>query len=380
MNNQLNIPKTITVGQQDRSDTYTGKLGYVIYTDEKGVLRKEKSWEGWRDQNIPRLDYDNVPIEGFVFNRHGGGKNSGWGWDDRNSFVRVWDPRGYEFEISLGNMLFILEYCSSIKGKGIEGEMVYAWEGTNLMLLPTNCPQYQNSLEFTDLKSLKIQAKDLILGATYLTKDQRKVVYLGKHNYLTIDYGNFINKEFVFYYEESDDKQNKFITLKVKELAKVLDPELISNFSDLIEEAHTSNFIGPFDFYLDKLTYNNNYINQEYHKYSCFKNVIQTKSDGSLVYGRLWVVCNKSGNYVYSRSYKFLGIVFEVIGTLSIDNGILIQKETKKPEKIENSYWRNSEDNSFLDKAFKMSKEEFYNMEFQELCINKNNKKIIIQL
>jgi hypothetical protein len=36
--------------------TYTGKLAYVIYFDNKGVLRKKKSWEGWRDKKIAAKD------------------------------------------------------------------------------------------------------------------------------------------------------------------------------------------------------------------------------------------------------------------------------------------------------------------------------------
>ena len=41
MDTQLNIPKTIAIGQVKRQDTYTGRLGYVIYKDEKGKLKKE---------------------------------------------------------------------------------------------------------------------------------------------------------------------------------------------------------------------------------------------------------------------------------------------------------------------------------------------------
>lgn len=47
MKSNLYIPKKIHVGFQKRSDTYTGKLAYVIYEDEKGVLRKQGSWDGW---------------------------------------------------------------------------------------------------------------------------------------------------------------------------------------------------------------------------------------------------------------------------------------------------------------------------------------------
>ena len=50
---KLNIPDKIHVGCVKRDDTYTGMLAYVIYTDEKGKVRKEKSWNGWRDKKIP---------------------------------------------------------------------------------------------------------------------------------------------------------------------------------------------------------------------------------------------------------------------------------------------------------------------------------------
>ena len=35
------IPKKINVGFQNRDDTYTGKLAYVIYYDEKGNYEKK---------------------------------------------------------------------------------------------------------------------------------------------------------------------------------------------------------------------------------------------------------------------------------------------------------------------------------------------------
>ena len=38
MKSNIFIPKKINVGYQNRSDTYTGKLAYVIYYDEKGSV------------------------------------------------------------------------------------------------------------------------------------------------------------------------------------------------------------------------------------------------------------------------------------------------------------------------------------------------------
>ena len=183
MQEHMNIPSQLHVGFQTRSDTYTGKLGYVIYTDEKGKRRKEGSWEGWRSKDIDPLDVENVPTSGFVLNRKAGGVGSGWGWNDRVEKVRVYDPRDFEFEISIPNLLFILSECNAIKGKGLEGEFVYAWNGTELILLPVTSQEYITSTEFTSAKSMKVTKADMVEGAVYLHKDMRELVYIGRHDY-----------------------------------------------------------------------------------------------------------------------------------------------------------------------------------------------------
>ena len=69
VNTGLYIPDKIKVGYQKREGTYTGKLAYVIYYDEKGKLRKEASWNSWRKHDIEPQEFDNIPTEGFVLNK-----------------------------------------------------------------------------------------------------------------------------------------------------------------------------------------------------------------------------------------------------------------------------------------------------------------------
>jgi len=181
------IPKRINVGYQNRLDTYTGKLAYVIYYDEKGVLRKETSWNGWRDKDIPNTEFDNVPTEGFVFNKKVGDYSSGW--DHRQAYCRVYDPRGFEFEITIENLLYILENCSCIKGKGIEGELIYGWDGKDLVLMPVESPDYKAIEAYSKIihNNESIKAKDLIIGATYLSKNNENWIYMGRFD--TYGYG-----------------------------------------------------------------------------------------------------------------------------------------------------------------------------------------------
>jgi hypothetical protein len=198
--NKLFIPKRINVGFQQRSGTYNGKLAYVIYWDDKNKLRKEASWNSWRNKSIEPQAFDNVPTEGFVLNKKVGGYKSDWNF--RQTYCRVYDPRGFEFEIDIPNLLFILQECNAYKGKGLEGEFVYAWDGTDLALLPAHCKEYQDSIKYTELQSKKIGTTDLIPGCYYKTKkDDNQLMYLGKFNYVDHDYNGpgAIAKKHVFY-------------------------------------------------------------------------------------------------------------------------------------------------------------------------------------
>ncbi len=185
MKSNIFIPEKINVGFQNRNDTYTKKLAYIIYFDQKGVLRKETSWDGWRDKTIPNVIHENIPTSGFVLNKKVGDYCSDW--NHRQAYVRVYDPRDFEFEITIENLLYILENASSIKGKGLEGEFIYGWDGKDLVLIPVESPDYKEISEYNTIIYSKnyIKAKDLRIGATYRTKQNEEWVYLGRFDYWT---------------------------------------------------------------------------------------------------------------------------------------------------------------------------------------------------
>lgn len=176
-NERLNIPETLKVGFNSRSDTYSGKLAYVTYINKKGDIAKETSWKGWIDSKIDVETYENKPIEGFVLNRRAGGYKSGWNF--RQTRCRVYDPRGFEVEISVENLLYILQECTSSKGKGLEGEFVYAWSGPELILLPVCSEDYKASTNLME-KQEKITLKTLKVGAAYKGSTEDYLIYIGK--------------------------------------------------------------------------------------------------------------------------------------------------------------------------------------------------------
>ncbi len=175
----LYIPKLLDVGYQNREGTSTGKLAYVVYYDDKGKRRKEKSWKSWCSEFIGEVQ--NNPTEGFVLNRGVGGARYSWGWNARNEYIRVFDPRGWEIEISVANLLFILQECTSTKGKGLEGKFVYSWDGTELVLLPVDCEEYKASTKFSKNQGKKVTKPDMKEGRMYRFKDNDEGIYLGRH-------------------------------------------------------------------------------------------------------------------------------------------------------------------------------------------------------
>jgi hypothetical protein len=182
MSKSFNIPDEIHVGFQERTDTYKDRLAFVTYKDTLGQLKSEKSWNNWRDNTIDPLITVNEPREGFILNRNGGGS---WGHFDRAEFVRVYDPLGFEIEITIDNLMKIILHNGISKGNGIEGKLVYAWEQgkRKLSLLPETCEEYSNYLKSKVDTSNAVPYKkgDLKEGFKYLFKNGKCLTYLGKH-------------------------------------------------------------------------------------------------------------------------------------------------------------------------------------------------------
>lgn len=203
----LYIPEKLKVGFQNRDDTYTKKLAYVTCYDEKNKLRQELSWNGWRDTKIEPEEFTNTPIEGFVLNKKVGDYNSRWG--GRRAYVRIYDPRGFEFEISVDNLIFILEKNSSIVGKGLEGSYVYSWDKNNIVLLPTNSDEYIESKKHSNAihKNIRVTAKTIKVGNVYKTRCGDNLLYLGNHK---IYYRLYFNE--LYGHEFPEKLKRKYVT------------------------------------------------------------------------------------------------------------------------------------------------------------------------
>ena len=176
MKSQLFIPTKLSIGFQERNDTFTGKLAYVIYYDEKGKLRKQTSWESWRDKKIPIVELENTPRSGFVLNK---GVKRYADWGSGRAMIRVHDPAGFEFEVTVDNLVGILMH-SDVSKRDIMEQCVYAWAGPELVLLPVNSDAYQESVAYTQKQSQNVSTKSLVPGRQYQKKKSDEIVtYIG---------------------------------------------------------------------------------------------------------------------------------------------------------------------------------------------------------
>lgn len=237
MDNKLYIPEKVVVGFRERGDTYTGKLAYIIYRDEKGKLRKEGSWNSWRDKNIETVEIDNTPQSNFVFNK--GVQRCNYHFGSGRSVIRIYDQRDIEFEISVDNLIGILMNTDVYK-RDIVDDCVYAWSGKDLILLPTSSQEYKDSVEYTKKQYKKVSARDLIKGATYSQKkDDNNLIYVGRFDwYANEGWGHTKDpahkgKKHVFYNPE----RNTFCTpAPTTQLAECVEEECVSNYAEVVDK------------------------------------------------------------------------------------------------------------------------------------------------
>jgi len=265
MNSKLYIPKTIMVGFQERYGTFTGKLAYIVYVDDKGVHRKKPSWDSWRNHQLGTLELENKPQTSFMFNK--GIERSGSHFGSGRSVVRVHDERDFEFEISVDNLIGILMH-SDVSKRDIVEECVYAWCGKDLVLLPTNSEQYRESVIHTKKQSKNLSTKDFVKGHTYSMKsNENKLIYIGFRPWYQEESHGTLNSnamsrrmllkgnKHIFQYTDCCEysfERRTFIVPSTSQLAECILDECVDDYADRVIEFEKSRLSQPITGY--KLT------------------------------------------------------------------------------------------------------------------------------
>lgn len=272
MADKFYIPNKLTVGFTAEEKASTGKLVQITYKDANGRIIREKTWrEIIDDEASPkkkfikydtdangRLNYnkpifknltgfpiqeiDNTPTKGFILNKSD--KTSGW--ENRSNTCFFYDPRGFEVNLSLNNLLYILKITN---GNYSNTSFVYSWIDDIMVLLPCSSDEYKNSIEFMDVKSMKFSLKDLKQGYVYNTKNLTKAIYIGRYDIIDTDHHHLdsfvgyrrtsVSKSHIFYVESG----NKFISMTSTHLANVSSDKVVPNYKQLVEELEGSGMV-----------------------------------------------------------------------------------------------------------------------------------------
>lgn len=229
------IARDLKVGFNKRKDTYSGLLAYIIYYDENKTLRKEKSFNSWIEKSIEPKEMKNVPTSGFVLNKNVNRYSS---FSSNGSKFRIYDPRGFEMEISAENFIAITQ-TTNINAQELSGEFVYAWEGQDLILLPVNSKLYTEAKEYSDILFDKFDRKTIKEGNTYKTKKLSDLVFLGKFEVNSLESGMFYkNHEDSYTSSKKDVFFNKntqsFVAINKNLIIAQTSDEPLENFDLLV--------------------------------------------------------------------------------------------------------------------------------------------------
>lgn len=188
----LYIPPKVKAGLINRQDTFDGKLGYIIPSEKSGnKYRQEDGWNEWLNRNGRQgvFEYENKPRRGYFINKSIK-RISYSSFGSKVEKLRIYDDRGFEFEIDMMNVALLAQSCDISKGE-IMQECVFAWSGKNIVLLPTSSSEYMELVEAQEkLKQHKeimktVDNVEFVVGNIYnyingkKKTDTEKYIYLG---------------------------------------------------------------------------------------------------------------------------------------------------------------------------------------------------------
>lgn len=301
MKTTMFIPETIKAGFRKNSYSFTKKEAFLLAMNENGKYRELKSFQNMIDPRIGTEEFQNIPVKGFQLNRST--VNFPRPWHQRNKSALIYDPRGFEMEITFENLLYILEHTKQME----EEEFVYGWFGSVVTLLPINSYEYKEVMEKKKkMEALPvITAKNLVVGATYLFEDDTKMVYLGKfHEYETYDvpYRVYAKSKKQFYFgslRKNVSGESQFNILRVAKIESLLTEQLEEkkhvHFDEIMDYLEGQNYYSPID---------NTKTIVEDMPFEYFENLMKRRTENWTKRASLISICAMNGQTHYIRSME----------------------------------------------------------------------------
>lgn len=237
----ITVPAKHYIGMIKRNNDQL-PLGFITPWGEDSSAKKRmatvdnwasyNSGSGQNTNNIKPIIFDNSPMFGFKLTS--GIRTSGYGGETK---WRIEDPRGFELEITSGNLGMLMSLGVFDKGEYTD-QCVWGRCGANNILLSINSEEYIKATENTVVAKQSASWNDVKLGDTVVLQNNQRGVYLGRQfallnnglGYNTAAGSNIGNNELVssskslyVIYKSSDDNASK-----KQELHLISSPKLSS--------------------------------------------------------------------------------------------------------------------------------------------------------
>lgn len=178
----IKIPAKHYVGMVRRGE---GKLPLAFITpsgEDAASLKRIATVDSWVSSNgryggnkpLPSMTIDNVPLSGFKLTSDI--RSSSYGGLDK---WRVEDPRGFELEITSGNLARLLSVGMIDRGE-INDQCVWGRDGSNNILISVNTDEYKAAVENTKVAGLTAEWKNAKPGNTVLLQNNIRGIWLGR--------------------------------------------------------------------------------------------------------------------------------------------------------------------------------------------------------
>lgn len=120
-----------------RDETFR-MLGFATpNTGDSAFKKRKETVDRWAEKDLAPMDLDNKPTHGFKI------VDTASRYSTSNKFFRIEDPRGFELEIDVKNILDLIEHHTIVQGTIME-PLVWARYGSNNYLVSSNSEEYKH--------------------------------------------------------------------------------------------------------------------------------------------------------------------------------------------------------------------------------------------
>lgn len=236
----IKIPEKVYVGFQGRRWQDEVPLGFMTpYTDDKAGEKRRATVDKWakgyhNQKTFNSVIMENKPMIGFKIGRAIRRSRS---WSSSGaSKVRIEDPRGFELEITIENLVMLMD-GNLIENGELVGECVWGRDGGDNILLPLNSEPYKHSMSTKAAISSAISLREINPGDHIKLITGEEGVYFGGMYPIGRDtYGddsqkvNVSNKRYVLKVKDTDgnDAYHAWSSIKVGDVLQRAEKKLTS--------------------------------------------------------------------------------------------------------------------------------------------------------